>query len=261
MRARAAEAKTMANIDVGPVLEFLNCRTPLTWVRQALADLDTLLLDHAALELKAAQQAQTLIWRYGAAVGAGAGARGALPAAFRSRLVPRMSRLAREELRHFERVVAEIERRGGVFVATAPSRYAAGLHALARRDEPARLVDTLIIGAIIEARSCERFLSLIEPLGAEDAELAQFYATLLRSEARHFRDYLELARMLDHDDFMQRTECLLARDAELVLSPDSELKFHSGPVPRLARSRSRSHAEERAALRHALNRACSGPVR
>jgi tRNA-(ms[2]io[6]A)-hydroxylase len=243
MPARAAEVKTMANIDVGPVLEFLHCRTPDAWVRQALADLDTLLLDHAALELKAAQQAQKLIWKYGA------GPRALLPAAFRSRLVNRMSRLAREELRHFERVVAEIERRGGDFVATAPSRYAAGLHALARRDEPGRLVDALIIGAIIEARSCERFLRLIEPLRGEDAALAEFYASLLRSEARHFKDYLDLAALLDRDDYEQRAECLLARDAELVLLPDSELKFHSGPVPRLTRSRSCSRAEGRAASR------------
>lgn len=212
--------------DMGPVLEFLPCRTPAAWVDEAAAHLDEILLDHASLELKAAQQAQKLIWKYGAADDRG---RNGLGAKFRSRLVNRMSRLAREELRHFEQVVELIERRGGRYLAISPSRYAAGLHALARKGEPEALVDALVIGAIIEARSCERFFSLIEPLDTLDAALAAFYASLLRSEARHFGDYLELAGAAAREDLPARVRTLLARDADLVKAPDSVLRFLSGP--------------------------------
>lgn len=209
--------------EVAPVLEFLRCRTPESWLERAVRERDTLLLDHASLELKAARQAQKLIWKYGAAVG-GAG----LDARFRSRLVNKMTRLAREELKHFEQVVALIERRGATYRAVPPSRYAAGLHAAARKDEPGVLVDELIIGAIIEARSCERFHSLVPALEGIDPELARFYASLTRSEARHFEDYLELAHALDANDVAQRLDDLLDRDAALIESPDRGLRFHSG---------------------------------
>ena len=211
--------------DIAPVLAFLRCRTPPRWVEAAVADLDTLLLDHAALELKAAQQAQALIYRYGAREWRG---RARLPDAFRSRLVNRLSRLAREELRHFEQVVALIERRGGRFTAIPASRYAAGLHALASRGEPAALIDALIIGAVIEARSCERFFSLIEKRGRLDEELEAFYASLLAAEARHFEGYLALARSVGGAGTDERTGVFLAKDAELVDSADGELRFLGG---------------------------------
>lgn len=211
--------------DISAVLGFLRCRSPGEWVRAAAADLDTLLLDHASLELKAAEQAQRLIRKYG-----GSAAAATLPDAIRSSLIHRMSRLAREELRHFERVVGLIESRGTRFVMIPPSRYAAGLHAMAHGREPAALVDALIIGAVIEARSCERFYSLIEPLAAVDAEVAGFYRTLLRSEARHFQDYLDLAREVTGAGFDQRLDEFLACDQELIESVDTTLRFHSGPL-------------------------------
>jgi tRNA-(ms[2]io[6]A)-hydroxylase len=225
MNCPQATAETR-EFDVGPVLGFLHLRTPVAWIDQAVADPDTLLLDHAALELKAAGQAQKLIWKYGAVAappGSGLDARG------RGRLVQKLSRLAREELKHFEQVTALIERRGGSFVALPASRYAAGLHALARRDEPGALIDALLIGAVIEARSCERFLSLVEPLAGIDLGLANFYASLLRAEARHFADYLALAASVPGSDHADRVEVLLRRDAELMLAGDGELRFHSGP--------------------------------
>ncbi|MDX1563508.1 MAG: tRNA isopentenyl-2-thiomethyl-A-37 hydroxylase MiaE, partial [Gammaproteobacteria bacterium] len=194
----------------------------------ALADLDLLLLDHATLELKAAQQAQKLIWKYCAA----GGQRERFGDRFVGRLAAKMSRLAREELRHFEQVVALIERRGGRYRAVPPSRYAAGLHAHARSGEPDALIDALVIGAIIEARSCERFYTLAGPLESKEPALAKFYASLLRSEARHFEDYLALARDLDGDGAAARTDELLACDADLIASPDTALRFHSGIVER-----------------------------
>lgn len=216
------------------MLAFLRCRTPASWVDAALAGLDTLLLDHASLELKAAQQAQALIYRYGAREWRG---RAGLPDDFRSRLVQRLSRLAREELRHFEKVVALIERRGGRYTAIPASRYAAGLHELAARGEPGALVDALVIGAVIEARSCERFFSLVEAPGRLDAELEAFYASLLAAEARHFEGYLALARSAGGDGTEVRIDRFLAKDAELVGATDSELRFLGGPPrpPRDAR--------------------------
>lgn len=217
---------TGRDIDLGPVLDFLHCRTPVVWAQQAVLQLDLLLADHAALELKAAQQAQKLIWKYGT---------GRVPELaederFGSRLVQKMSRLAREELRHFEQVIALTEKRGWQFRAISSSRYASSLHEQVRRTEPGALVDQLIIGAIIEARSCERFYSLLEPMEDHDPELAAFYASLLRSEARHFSDYLALAQSIQDPAFEARLEQLLALDAELVQSADSELRFHSGPL-------------------------------
>lgn len=211
--------------DIGPVLAFLKCRTPSGWVDRAVADIDTLLLDHASLELKAAQQAQSLIRRYGARI---LGGRARQSAAFRSRLVNRMSRLAREELRHFEQVVALIERRGGSYAAIPPSRYARSLHDLARKREPGALLDALIIGAVIEARSCERFFSLIETPRRLDAAVARFYAALLAAEARHFEDYLALANAVTGGEAEESIERFLAKDAELVESPDARLRFLGG---------------------------------
>jgi tRNA-(ms[2]io[6]A)-hydroxylase len=210
-------------IDVGPVLEFLGSSSPAAWIEAALGSLESLLLDHAALELKAAQQAQKLIRKYG-----GAASRAGLSDEFRSRLTHRLSRLAREELRHFEQVVALIERRGGSFVAISSSRYAAGLHALARSAEPGALIDALIIGAVIEARSCERFYRLQRPLESVDPGLAAFYRSLLRSEARHFEDYLALARAAAGAGIDGRVREFLERDTALMASADTELRFHSG---------------------------------
>jgi tRNA 2-(methylsulfanyl)-N6-isopentenyladenosine37 hydroxylase len=217
MRAESAAGSP----GIESVLGFLRCRTPSTWASAAAADIDTLLLDHASLELKAAEQAQKLIRRYGAG-------RVPIDDAFRSRLANRMSRLAREELRHFEQVVALIERRGRSYSAVSPSRYAGRLHELARGKEPEALVDSLVIGAVIEARSCERFFCLIEAPGLVDEPIARFYASLLRSEARHFEDYLALAKGIAGSDVADRIGVFLARDAELIASGDTELRFLGG---------------------------------
>ncbi|MEE4203473.1 MAG: tRNA isopentenyl-2-thiomethyl-A-37 hydroxylase MiaE, partial [Halieaceae bacterium] len=141
-------------------------------------------------------------------------------------LLQKMSRLAREELRHFEQVTKMMKKRGVDYVPISASRYAAGLHELVRKKDPGRLVDTLIIGALIEARSCERFAALAPHL---DEELAKFYSSLLKSEARHFEDYLRLAESIaDASEVAERLAVLRAREAELVTTPDAEFRFHSG---------------------------------
>ena len=193
-----------------PIEAFLPCATPRAWVDWALQNPELLLVDHANCEKKAASTALNLMYRY---VG-------------HPELLNKLSRLAREELRHFEQVIAIMQERDIDYPQLSASRYAAGLRAEVRTSEPGRLVDTLLIGAIIEARSCERFAALA---GELDEELAAFYHSLLKSEARHFMDYLALAQELaPAGDIDVRLPVLLERERELVESPDTDFRFHSG---------------------------------
>lgn len=199
------------NLDV--VNAFLPCMTPRAWIDAALSDLPTLLIDHANCEKKAAATAMSLMHRH----------------TENAVLLNKMSRLAREELRHFEQVMKIMQRRGIDYTLVTASRYAAGLRDLVRKKDPGRLVDTLLVGALIEARSCERFATLVPYL---DGELAEFYASLLKSESRHFQDYLRLAADLsDEAELEARLGVFRKREQELIESTDSEMRFHSG-VPR-----------------------------
>jgi len=198
-------------VDLTPVLSFLPCRTPDGWVRAAIADQRTMLIDHANCEKKAAATALSLMHRY----------------TDNFILLNKMSRLAREELRHFEQVLKIMAQRGVVYEPISASRYAAGLRDEVRRKEPGKLMDTLLVGALIEARSCERFAALIPHL---DDVLADFYTSLLKSEARHFHDYLKLAEQTgSSEEVAERLSSLKAREKELVESTDGEFRFHSGP--------------------------------
>ncbi|MGB0380610.1 MAG: tRNA-(ms[2]io[6]A)-hydroxylase, partial [Luminiphilus sp.] len=167
-------------INLDAVNAFLPCMTPRAWIDAALSDLPTLLIDHANCEKKAAATAMSLMHRH----------------TENAVLLNKMSRLAREELRHFEQVMKIMQRRGIDYTLVTASRYAAGLRDLVRKKDPGRLVDTLLVGALIEARSCERFATLVPYL---DGELAEFYASLLKSESRHFQDYLRLAADLSDE--------------------------------------------------------------
>jgi tRNA-(ms[2]io[6]A)-hydroxylase len=202
---------------VEPLREFLAVATPGPWIDWALDNPGILLIDHANCEKKAAATALGLMHRY----------------TDDPHLLHKLSRLAREELRHFEQVVAIMERRGIPYRPISASRYASGLRAAVRSREPGRLIDTLIVGAVIEARSCERFAALAPRL---DPELSDFYLSLLKSEARHFRDYLDLAtRLSNPGEAARRQQVFLALDAELVTSEDTEFRFHSGiPVEKTA---------------------------
>lgn len=154
--------------------EFLGCRTPDGWIAAALADQETLLIDHKNCEFKAASTALSLIAKYHSHVD----------------LINMMSRLAREELVHHEQVMRLMKRRKIELRQLSAGRYASGLRKVVRNHEPVKLVDTLVVGAFIEARSCERFEALVPHL---DEELGKFYFGLLKSEARHFQGYLKLA--------------------------------------------------------------------
>nr|WP_218644057.1 tRNA isopentenyl-2-thiomethyl-A-37 hydroxylase MiaE [Pseudomonas gingeri] len=195
--------------------EFLGCRTPDGWVRAALADQETLLIDHKNCEFKAASTALSLIAKYHSHVD----------------LINLMSRLAREELVHHEQVMRLMKRRKIELRQLSAGRYASGLRKVVRSHEPVKLVDTLVVGAFIEARSCERFEALVPHL---DEELGKFYFGLLKSEARHFQGYLKLAYQHgDADDIGRVIEKVRAVEQELIESPDIEFRFHSG-VPATA---------------------------
>ncbi|HMW47965.1 MAG TPA: tRNA isopentenyl-2-thiomethyl-A-37 hydroxylase MiaE [Cellvibrionaceae bacterium] len=206
---------------IAPIRAFLLCATPDAWVQDALARPELMLLDHANCELKAAQTAMGLIWKYGPA-GDECPGTGAL---LNFTLMQKMSRLIREEMRHFEQVIAIMHKRKIAYEQLSASRYAAGMRKDVRTYEPARLVDVLIVGAIIEARSCERFDKIAPFL---DDELKKFYLSLLKSEARHFQDYLALAKAVAPEPIDGRVAHFLAVDRTLVLSGDGEFRFHSG---------------------------------
>ncbi|MCK7543233.1 tRNA-(ms[2]io[6]A)-hydroxylase [Marinobacter bryozoorum] len=191
--------------------DFLPCRTPQQWIDNALANQDLMLIDHAHCEKKAASTALSLMYRY----------------VDNTDLLNKMSRLAREELRHFEQVLSIMKKRGVEYGHLSPARYAAGLRSLVRTEDPGRLVDVLIVGAIIEARSCERFAALAPFL---DDKLAEFYNGLLKSEARHYQDYLKLAEQANGGSVDERVGEFLAVERRLIEEVDSEFRFHSGPV-------------------------------
>lgn len=193
------------------IYNFLPCRTSQQWIDNALANQDLMLIDHAHCEKKAASTALSLMYRY----------------VDNSDLLNKMSRLAREELRHFEQVLAIMKKRGVEYCHLTPARYAAGLRQAVRTEDPGRLVDVLIVGAIIEARSCERFAALAPFL---DEKLADFYTSLLKSEARHYQDYLSLAEQAAGEPIESRVAEFLALEKALVEEPDTEFRFHSGPV-------------------------------
>lgn len=209
--------------DISHIKQFLNCETPDLWVENALADTDMLIIDHANCEKKAASTAMNLIYRY----------------VDNFELMNKMSKLAREELRHFEQVIAIMKRRNIEYTQIEAARYAGAIRKSASREEPWKLIDTLIIGAIIEARSCERFAKIAPHL---DEELNAFYLSLLKSESRHYEDYLLLARKaykkaleegvpaIRKITIDERIDELLEVEQLLIESLDDEFRFHSGPV-------------------------------
>lgn len=198
--------------DIQHIDAFLPCRTPDKWLENALNNQTIMLVDHANCEKKAASTALNLIYRY----------------TDNFELLNKMSRLVREEMRHFEQVIKIMKHRNIPYQHISASRYAAGLREVVRKDDPGRLVDVLIVGAFIEARSCERFAKIAPHL---DNELKEFYLSLLKSEARHYQDYLALAtKAAGNESIEQRIAVIAMCEQKLIQEPDSEFRFHSGPV-------------------------------
>lgn len=181
------------------------------WAPRAVAALDAVLLDHAHLEKKAAGAAVTLLFRY---------------PEHPALQVP-LAQLAREELLHFEGVLGHLARRGVAFARQKPGRYPGRLHAIIRSDPRHHLVDSLLVGAVIEARSCERFGLLAEALEPVDAALAAYYRSLLAVEARHHRDYLVLAESFrPGGEVRERLEEIAQHEAKVLAENPPEPRLH-----------------------------------
>jgi tRNA-(ms[2]io[6]A)-hydroxylase len=191
---------------------MLNLHAPTTdrWLPLALGDLDAILLDHAHCEKKAASTALSLVFKYPE----------------HEDFVLPLSRLAREELSHFELVLDHLHRRGLRFERQRPSPYAGRLMAAVRPEEPGRLVDTLLCCALIEARSCERMKLLADGLAERDPALSGLYRGLLASEARHHALFVDLARLV------APAETVRTRLAELAVH-EAEILATAPDVPRM----------------------------
>jgi tRNA-(ms[2]io[6]A)-hydroxylase len=192
---------------------LLRAATPGAWIAAACALPEVLLIDHANCEKKAASTALALMFAYAEDL----------------ELTDKMSRLAREELRHYEQVAKLI---GALKIAPqrlAPGRYAAQLRRLVARSEPRREVDLMICGAFIEARSCERFAALG---AAIPKPLDDLFRGLHEAEARHYQLYLDLGKRAAARaglELGERIAAFAALEAQLITDPDPVFRFHSGP--------------------------------
>ncbi len=189
----------------------LAAETSPEWARWAAAHRDEVLVDHAHCEKKAAGAAVNLIFRHPERPGW---------------LAP-LSALAREELSHFEGMLAHLARLGVAFGRQRPGPYGGKLHARVRGREGERLLDTLLCCALIEARSCERLGLLAAEL--DDPELAAFYRGLHAAEARHHRLYLDLAAEVAPAAEVATRLAELARHEAAVLAATPPLpRLHAG---------------------------------
>ncbi|HEX2476234.1 MAG TPA: tRNA-(ms[2]io[6]A)-hydroxylase [Lacipirellulaceae bacterium] len=188
----------------------LQCETPARWLEQVDADLSSILIDHAHCEKKAAGTALNLIFAYVEDV----------------ELCREMTEIVNEELEHFHLVLDLLARRGIRFRRLTPSSYGRELNNLARKQEPQRAVDRLLVAGLIEARSCERFHVLAQHV--KDSELSEFYGSLFESEARHHTTYTRLAKHFAPEaDVMRRLDELAAAEAVIITRGEDLPRMHS----------------------------------
>ena len=188
----------------------LKSTSPRRWLEQVEANLDEVLIDHAHCEKKAAGNAMNLIFAY----------------VDNEELCREMRMIVNEELEHFEMVLELLKQRGIPLGRDKPTQYGRKLHDLVRKSEPGRAIDRLLVAALIEARSCERFGLLSENL--KDRDLASFYDSLFESEARHHSIFVRLARMYGPEDaVLQRLEFLATEEAKIIESGDPLPRMHS----------------------------------
>lgn len=186
---------------------ILRCPSPDSWLPRALSDLDTLLLDHAHCEKKAASTVLAFVFR-----------------APEHELAGALSRMAREELTHFEMALRELKRRGRTFDRLTPSAYAGRLAAACRkRPEPDALVDAFVIAALIEARSCERLSLLADAV--DDPHLRAFYRALHPAEERHHELMLEAAARFG--DPAPRLAHLADIEAAVITEGEDLVRMHA----------------------------------
>ena len=243
---------------LAPIKQFLQCETPQAWIDEAIKpeNLPVILIDHLICELKAAQSAMYLIRKYAVDKNSGNAllewlkpfedfayrkqgnwrdlvkhnnlTKSMIPKSgtpYGQDLIEKMVLLIKEELHHFYQVLELMDEFDVPYENITSSRYAKGMIRNVTSYEPDTLIDKLIIGAYIEARSCERFAALAPHV---DKRLGDFYVSLLRSEARHYQDYLTLAEEIAGGDISERVSFFGKVEAELISSKDSDFKFHSG---------------------------------
>lgn len=188
----------------------LQVETPDRWLNQVDEDLDQVLLDHAHCELSAARTALNLMVAY----------------VLYEPLTVEMTRIINEELDHFHQVLEQLNRLDIDFKRQQSGHYGKRLNALVRSEEPMRGVDRLLIAALIEARSCERFCLLRDHV--RDPELADFYGSLFESEAGHYATYVQLAKdFMPSDEVDQRLDELASEEAQIIIEGYSRARMHS----------------------------------
>jgi tRNA 2-(methylsulfanyl)-N6-isopentenyladenosine37 hydroxylase len=188
----------------------LHVSTPPRWLTQVESRLDLLLIDHAHCEKKAAGVAMNLLFSY----------------VEHEKLTRAMTEIVQEELDHFHRVRAILDRRGIRFYKLSPSAYGLRLHELVSKQEPQRAVDRLLVAALIEARSCERFGLLRDHL--LDRELAHFYGSLFESEARHHSTYVRLAGHFQPEEAVRTRLAELAEaEGRIIAAGEDQPRMHS----------------------------------
>lgn len=188
----------------------LKSTTSPRWLETVEQHIDEVLIDHAHCEKKAAGTAMNLIFAY----------------VDRVELVRALSPIVVEELDHFQRVIDLLASRGVRFRRLRPSNYAGQLGELVRKQEPQKAVDRLLVAALIEARSCERFAILKDRLS--DRSLAAFYQDLFESEARHHASYLQMAKLFAPEkDVVYRLEELAEAEAAIIEPGDDLPRMHS----------------------------------
>jgi tRNA 2-(methylsulfanyl)-N6-isopentenyladenosine37 hydroxylase len=185
--------------------------TPRRWLEQVDRDLPAILIDHAHCEKKAAGTALNLIFAYGTV---------------RPAICGELSAIVVEELDHFRQVLELLDERGIRFASLKPSHYGRRLAECVRAGEPQRAIDRMLVAALIEARSCERFALLRDHV--TDRQLADFYGSLFESEARHHSTYVQLARHFGEEDAIRaRLEQLSAAEAAIIREGDPLPRMHS----------------------------------
>ena len=206
---------TSAKIAASDALPLLSA-TPIEWGRAVLSEPIKLLIDHAFLEKKAATNALELLSRW--------------PNDWLEGWVESMTRVARDEVVHLAQVTRLIVERGGRMDRFHKNPYANSLREMVRKGEPAELLDRILISAVIELRSCERFGVLAS--ASSDMELGNFYRALSSSERGHYRIFLNLGRKFTKETELEtRWNQMLRAEARILAEQAFGPRIHSG-IPR-----------------------------
>jgi tRNA 2-(methylsulfanyl)-N6-isopentenyladenosine37 hydroxylase len=184
-------------------------KIPAFWLPQVRSDIAAVLNDHAHLERKAATSALNMekypeLWGN----------------------LSELNAIAIEELQHFELVLQLMRTRKVPFAVPKKSPWISGMMQEVRKGRREQCIDHLVVCALIEGRSCEKFQVLAEGIRDLDPELADFYASLVESEGNHYATYLIMARHIDLAETEQRLDFFLDLDARLIGLPNPNPMLH-----------------------------------